>query len=229
MRAYRSRNFADTRNSIKENPVKLIRTMGIVAALAFAATALLGVSSASALTVEACNATECKSALSGDTFNAIGTKVTLRNESKSFENVCEGVVEGEVLDPVSTSGTDKIQADLTFAEFAPCEPFEVLVNEATLPWELLTDTAAFPKGLVEGGVLVTIHAVGECKYAETVSDMVHLKWTNALPKSSVTLEGALSRENNNVFCPSLGIIEGKYTVGTVTAADLASANNVEIL
>ena len=180
-----------------------IKRIAALATLALAATALLGVSSASAtIHVKACYGASglenCLTIGTKSKFVANGTNVKLANPS--IEITCSSKVEGEILTTLSENGT-KRSMRISFMRsslgVALLQSVEFPTFGTTLGWLLLTDAVAFPKGLLEGGVLTSINVFGvKCSYVETATDMVHMKWTNGDP-SSVELSGELARESGS--------------------------------
>jgi hypothetical protein len=226
--------------------VRSIKMLGLVACTACAAMALIGASSASALTVESCMTgplpQECKAATTGASpakFTANGTNVTLSNGF--LTNTCKkSSVGGSVIDNSSASGSDMLEADITSASFTECNVAPVKVEN--LSWTLLTTSVLFLEagmGILQENtgrsasnkVKVTLEVggfIGNCTFEEDSTHHVEGFWTNAA-MSRVELTGSLKKVAGSALCGSEGEITGVYEVATVTDPNLPNALNIQIL
>jgi hypothetical protein len=211
--------------------MNLFKMSGLAACMALVAIAVVGISSASAASIETCmakNNAECKQSSIGATDVAKG-KLTVSNEV--INATCEGEANGKVLDP--ESGIEKEEK----------EPINYAVLEHKFA-EKMT-------GCTQGGILtvmvltmgfhpwygyywywaavIVVHSTllgTTCTFeAEKVGGG---SWINGNP-SEFKFTGNLKKTAGSPLCGATAKFSGTYKVTSVTDAKLAEAGNIQIL
>lgn len=207
-----------------------MKKLGLGAVLAVAATAAIGVSSASAVpTAVACYSTaNAPSCAAGDlvpnntTFEAqSSTKISL---AASINNTCDMAIAGTITNNGASTGI--VTGSVTSATFSSCllSP-TVAVN---LPWGLSIGTN--PGTITGAGADITAPLIGHCVFKDAGAGLTGT-WTNgsATVGSSLTLSGSLPKSSGSALCGGTGAITGSVIVTKVGGVAVPSGTNLYLL